>query len=306
MIHEPTRFLYRAHTGALPPAGPCICWLCGGPCLPADASDDISRAAADVVRSTFNDHARARRGGDSEVCCHACAWYFDHKIMRPGAKRAMGFFTKSILVLGDEWREWEREEMADALLRWHAEGLPADAVAALNYSKKKHVLPWARVNRAGVRRPWIETDAGRVRLPDDLPQTLCVIADLWARGYGKTQLATGQLNPYVLAQSDTPARDLALVALLAPHVGTPTMDLLTYCVTEENRDRLTRELAPFLPRTLPSPAESGAAAGGAERGRRSVVQEPLRPPVVGHSGGARQAVRPDEPRPGAVEQLGLL
>lgn len=305
-MHPATHALYHAEYGTWPTPGRAICWLCGEPCPEPDPADPLSRDAADVVRSTFNDHARARRGGDSEVCCHACAWYFDYKILRDGAKRAMGLFTKTVLVLGDTWREWEREEMADDLLGWHRDGLPADAVLTCNYSKQKHVLPWARVSPAGSRRPWVETDAGRVRIPDDWPVLLAVIAELWAAGYGKGQLAAGQLSPFILARSPHPARDLALVRLLAAHVGTPTLDLATYAVTEINRDRLARELAAVLPGSVPSPAASGASGADPERGRGPRLQEPLRAPVVGDAGGAHQAVRHDEPRPRAVEQLGFL
>lgn len=301
-----THLLYRAEHGELPPTGPCICWLCGHPCPPASSDDPISRDAGDVVRSTFSDHAKARRGGDSEVCCHACAWYFEFKILRPGGARGMGFYTKTILVLGHEWREWDREQMADDLLSWYAEGLPDVAVLSINYSKKKHVIPWARPNPKGSRRPWIDTDTGRVRLPDGWPALLGVIAELWAAGYGKGQLAAGQLNPYVLSKSPQPARDLMLVRLLDPYVGTPTIDLATYVVTEDNRDRLARELAPSLPGFLPPPAESGSAGADPECSGGSVVQEPLRPAVVGDRRGARKARRDDEPRPREVEQLGFL
>lgn len=37
LIQEPTRFLYRAHAGELPPDGPCICWLWRAPGVPARA-----------------------------------------------------------------------------------------------------------------------------------------------------------------------------------------------------------------------------------------------------------------------------
>lgn len=306
MVAVATHLLYHAHFGELPPEGPEICWLCGEPCPPPDPADGISRAAADVVRSTFNDHAKARRGGDSEVCCHACAWYFDHKIMRPGGKRAMGFFTKTIIVFPDHWREWEREEMAGDLLLWHREGVPADCVVTINFSKQKHVVPWARVSPAGTRRPWIATDNGMLRLPDQLPQMVAAVADLWGRGYGKTMLGRAELNPFTLAKSTDPAGDLAVCRLLEPHANTLALAMATYIVTEDNRERLARELAAFLPRTEPLPAASGGAADYPERGGRPVVQKQVRPPVVGDTRGACKAVRHDEPRPDPVEQLSLL
>jgi hypothetical protein len=236
----PTRFLHRAHHGTLPPAGDATCWLCAAPC-PADGP-----RAGDVVRSTFADAARARRGGATEVCCPACAWYFDHKILRPGAKRAMGFFTKTIAATPDRWYEWERETMADDCLAWLRDGLPTDMLLTINYSKQKHVIPWAIVNPAGTRQPWIETDAGRLRVPADLGALLGAVAALWAAGHTKTAIAQAQLTPFVLARAARPAAHLALVRTLAPDVGSPLMDFLTYLVTEANRDRLAREHAAVL------------------------------------------------------------
>lgn len=306
MVAVATHLLYHAHFGELPPAGSEICWLCGEPCPPAGSEDEISREAADVVRSTFNDHARARRGGESEVCCHACAWYFDHKIMRPGAKRAMGFFTKTIIAFPDHWREWEREEMADDLLAWHRDGVPEDCVLTINYSKQKHVVPWARVSRRGTRRPWVETDRGRVRLPDALPSMIAAVADLWGRGYGKTQLGRGELNPFVLAKSADPAGDLAVCRIIEPHAGSLALEMATYIVTEDNRERLARELATLLPRAQSASATSGRDADHPERGGGPVVQEPVPAPVVGHARGTRETVRDDVERPDSVQQLALF
>lgn len=306
MVAVATHLLYQAHFGEPPPTGPELCWLCGERCPPADPADEISRAAANVVRSTFNDHAKARRGGESEVCCHACAWYFDHKIMRPGAKRAMGFFTKTIIVFPDHWREWGREEMADDLLRWHRDGVPDDCVLTINYSKQKHVVPWARVNRAGTTRPWIATDNGQFRLPDALPAMVAAVADLWGRGYGKTQLGRAELSPFILARSEDPAGDLAVCELLRPHANTLALGMATYIVTEANRERLAGELAALLPRAESAPAASGRAADHPERGGGSLVQEQVSTQVVGHARGARETLRDDVERPDPVEQLALF
>lgn len=306
MVAVATHLLYLAHFGELPPTGSEICWLCGQPCPPPSPDDPISRWAQDVVRSTFNDHAKARRGGESEVCCHACAWYFDYKIMRDGGKRAMGFFTKTIIVFSDHWREWDREEMADDLLRWHRDGVPDDCVLTINYSKQKHVVPWARVNPAGTRRPWIATDNGEFRLPDALPAMVAAVADLWGRGYGKTQLGRAELSPFILAKSVDPAGDLAVCRVLEPHANTLALEMATYIVTEANRERLARELAALLPRTEPLPATGGGAADHPERGGGSRVQAEVSPAVVGDARGAREAVRDDIERPDPLEQLALF
>src|SRR5690606_32784292 len=82
MTATPTHLLYRAHFGEPVPTGPAICWLCGESCPEVDSTEEISRAASKVVRPTFTDHDRGR-ASDSDVFCHACAWYFDYKILRP-------------------------------------------------------------------------------------------------------------------------------------------------------------------------------------------------------------------------------
>lgn len=294
-----TRLWYAADTGQAIESGPVACWLCGLPCRAEDC-----RPAADVVRDTFSDHDRAR--ASSGLCCPACAAYLDYKILRPGQKRGMGLYTKSVLVLGSEWSEWARERMAADLLAWHQHGLPVVAVLACNYSKQKHVLPWARVNPAGTRRPWVQTDKGAVRLTDALPVLVGAVATLWASGHGKTALANAQLTPFVLARSPDPVHDLNLAAVLAPHAGGPELELASYVVTEENRDGYARELAPLLPGAHAAPAAGGNAGGDRERGGRPGIQRPLCPPVVGDAGGAREALRDDERRPGPLEQLALL
>src|SRR5690606_2699976 len=99
----PTALLYRAEHGVTAPAGDAVCWLCGAAC-PADGP-----RAEDVIRSTFNDHARARRGGDSDVICPACAWYFDHRT-HEGHGATGKLFTYSLRVFASHWRPWERSE----------------------------------------------------------------------------------------------------------------------------------------------------------------------------------------------------
>src|SRR5690606_30788716 len=111
---------------------------------------------------------------------------------------------------------------------------------------------------------------------------------------------------YTLARSPDPAGDFAVVALLRPYVGSALMDLLTYIVTEVNRERHARELAALLPVSRPLPAAGRAAVGDRERGGRPRVQEPVPATVVGHTRGASQARGSDEREPGGVEQLGLL
>src|SRR5690606_41507235 len=151
----PTARLYRAEDGVTAPAGDAVCWLCGAAC-PADGP-----RAEDVIRSTFNGHARARRGGDSDVICPACAWYYDHRI-GDGHGATGKLFTFSLRVFESEWRPWQRSEIAADLVQWLRYGLPEPAVLVVNYSRKKHVLPWARVNAAGARMLRVATDQGEV------------------------------------------------------------------------------------------------------------------------------------------------
>src|SRR5690606_19911207 len=100
--------------------------------------------------------------------------------------------------------------------------------------------------------------------------------------------------------------DLAHVALIARHVGTPVPDLISYIVTEESRERHARELAAFLPRARPLPAAGGAPAGDRQRGSGSRIQKPVPEAVVGDARGASEARRADQREPGGVEQFGLF
>lgn len=302
----PTRFLFRAEHGRLCREGPVSCWLCGG-ATPEDAA-----CPDDVIRSTYSDHARARKGGEIEVVCEACEWYFDHKILRPGGKRGMGFYTKSILVWPDRWDEWLRENMAADLLHWMEEGLPQPAILALNYSKQKHVIPGneaspaARVNPAGTHLPWIATDTGQVAPPAELPDILAVIGDLWRRGYPKSLIAQGVPGGHVLRGAEDPGGDISLHRWLARWANTPEMDLCTYIVTEENRDHLARGVGAVLQCVHRGPAAGGAAPRDSERRRRAGSQVPVPAQVVADARGASKASRPDGTRPGGSEQLDLL
>ena len=314
MSAHPLRLWYLAETGA-EPDGPATCWLCAGPTpdagpTPAEVAGvihhDLARLAKHVFSGNFTDHDRGRGTGD--VVCPACAAYFAYTLpeYRGRGGAAGKLFGVHMRCMASGWRTWDRAEMADDLLGWHRDGLPENAALTITYSRKKHTLPWARVNLAGERRPWIRFDAAEARVPPDLPALVAAMADLWARGYGKTLLADGVLHPATLAQSDDPVADLAHVALIARHVGSPIPDLISYIVTEDNRERHARELAPLLPRPRPLPTAGGTSAGDRERGGRPAVQEPVPAPVVADPRGAREARRADRREPGGVEQLGLL
>jgi len=292
----PTAFWYRAKTGRLPATGDAACWLCGAGC-PADSAPVDA-----AIRVTFTNHDRAA-ARESTVVCEACAAYLDHKWMRSGQKRAMGLYTKSLLVWPDRWGEWERERMADDLLAWHADGLSSASIAALNYSKQKHVIPWARINSAGNRRPWISTDEGAVRLSDDFPALLAALAGLWARGYPKVLLVRGELASNVLARAANPVLDMDAMRALAPHVESPLLDLVSYVLTEDNRDRLAGFPPAVLGSAQSTSAEGRRAGRTAQRSGRPGVQAPVRTPMVGHAGGASQTVRHDFGRPRPLDQL---
>jgi len=264
------------------------------------------------VRSTFSDMARARAGGDGPIC-QACQHYLDRKILRDGQKRGMGLYTKTVIVWAGpapRWQEWEREAMADDLLAWAGSGLPEPAYLTCNYSKHKHVLPWARRSEAGERLPWISTDAGDVRLVRDWPALVWCVAWLWSRGYPKTLIATGSVSAWALSGSDDPATDLAAAGALKSYAHTPLIDLLTYIVTEANRDRLCDTLArragEFLRCDVAGAAGGVPARGDPQRRRRSELQESLPEAVVGDVGGAGAARGDDVGRADPVEQLSLL
>lgn len=295
----PTRFLYRAEHGTVPPPGDKTCWLCGAPTSHTAAFDK-------VVRSTLQDVARTRAGGTDAVCCEACDWYYEFKIMREGAKRAMGFFTKSIIVWPTRWEEWLRASMADQLLDWHANGVPADCILALNFSKQGHVIPTARINTEGDTRPWVSTDNGNARVPDDLPDVLAAIAALWIAGHPKTLIARGEPSPHVLRTAPRPADDLALLALVSRHAGTPVVDIATYVVTEDNRDRLARGATAVLERVRREPTARHLAADNRERGGRPEPQVPVPAQVVADAGGPRAHSGNDRKHDSGLQQQPLF
>lgn len=303
MIH-PLHALYRAETGRVVEPGPETCWFCAGRCSGGVAVDE-------AVRSTFSDMARARAGGDGPVC-DACAFYLDFKILRPGGQRGMGLYTKTVIVwAGDlpRWEEWPRERMADDLLGWDETGLPEPAYLTCNYSKQKHVLPWAKLTRPGPGRPWISTDQGHVWLPQEWQGLLWCMAWLWDRGYPKTLIAHGSLAGHALARSDDPTTDLLAAEALRRHGAGPSLDFLSYILTEDNRGRLRDSLAgrarPLLGGHVPGSTSGGNAGAAAQRGGRSGSQEPVPAPVVADGGGAGAPGGDDERGPDAMEQLGL-
>lgn len=304
-VVHPLRALYTAETGEAVAPGGLVCWFCGGPCA---GGADVHA----VVRSTFSDMARARAGDDGPVCA-ACEFYLDFKIKRPGGSRAMGLYTKTVRVdLGSPptWSEWLREEMYPDLLRMAEHGAEQPVYLTCNYSKQKHVLPWARLTPAGERWPWISTDQGDVRLtPDWLGLTWC-IAWLWARGYPKTLLRNGQLGVYQLANSDDPATDLAAAAALAQRGADPLLDFLSYIVTEDNRDLICDSLAgrarPLLRGVEPRAADRRAARDADQRRGKPGAQEPLPPAVVGHARDQGPDRGADHELTGGMEQLGLF
>lgn len=300
------RTFYRAETGEPEPTGQAICWFCAGPC-----SEDAPEPA-DVVRSTFSDMARARAGGDGPIC-PACEFYLDFKLLRPGGKRGMGLYTKTVVVqagpVRPSWREWGREEMLPDLLEIEAQGLPYGAYFTCNYSKQKHVLPWARLSTAGERYPWISTDQGDVHLAPDWPALAWCVAWLWDRGYPKLMAAAGQLTAYHLAGSDEPAMDLAAARALAAAPG-PLTEYVSYIVTEDNRgwvcDTLAGQACPLLRRHDAGAADRLATRGDPQRGGGPELQKPLPQTVVGDRGGAGAAGGDDVGEPDPVEQYRLL
>ena len=230
-----TALLYHAEHGMLPPPGDAICWLCGAAC-PADGP-----RAEDVIRSTFNDHARARRGGDSDVICPACAWYFDHRI-GDGHGATGKLFTYSLRVFASHWRPWERSEIAGDLIGWIDHGLPESAVLLVNYSRKKHVLPWARVNAAGARVLRVATDEGEVTVDVMFVHLLGAVVRLRDRGHRSADLLRAQPTVNALAKSPTPRVDLELLRVLELHRG-PALHLAIHLATEEAREQLAGSLA---------------------------------------------------------------
>ncbi|HEX7088776.1 MAG TPA: hypothetical protein VF192_01500 [Longimicrobiales bacterium] len=231
----PTALLYRAEHGTVPPAGDAICWLCGVGC-PADGP-----RADDVIRSTFNDHARARRGGDSDVICAACAWYFDYRIGQ-GHGATGKLFTYSLRVLESGWRPWQRSEIAGDLLLWIRDGLPEPAVLVVNYSRKKHVLPWARVNAAGTRVLRVATDEGEATIGETFTELLGAVVRLRDRGHRSADLVQARPTAAVLARSPAPRLDIDLLRVLERHRG-PALQLAIHLTTEEARERLAGSLA---------------------------------------------------------------
>lgn len=304
MTHHPLHAFFRAETGRAVDPGPDTCWFCGASCHGA-------ARVADIVRSTFSDMDRARAGADGPVC-EACAFYLDFKFLRPGQKRGMGLYTKTVIVwAGAEprWEEWPRERMADDVLRWDEYCLPEPAYLTCNYSKQKHVLPWAKLSSDDGSRPWISTDNGDVLLRRDFPGLLWCLAWLWSRGYPKTLLPHGVLAAHALAKSDNPALDLRAAGALRRIGAGPELEYLSYIVTEDNRDRLCDSLAgraaTLLGCDVPRPTGGSNAGRDPQLGSRPDVQEPLPPEVVAAPGGAGQARGDDEPGPDALEQLGL-
>lgn len=300
--HRATRLLYHATEGEPAPGGPLDCWFCGGPC------PESAPLASTVVRSTFSDMARAAYDDGDGPICPACVHYLDYKILRPGQKRAMGLFTKAVIVWDDppELAEWLREDLADQLIRWTTEGLGRPAFLALNYSKQKHVLPWARRNEHGTRILFVATDIGETLATPYVLRMMGAVAELWRRGHPKGLIARAELAQHVLARSASPADELALVERLRPYAGAPLMDLATYAVTEDNRDRIAGQLSGLLPGHGPAPAAGGAARGARESRGGPGVQEPVSPAVVGHSRGACAALGHDERQPHELEQRDLF
>lgn len=312
---HPLRLWYQAETGRQVPPGPATCWLCAGATLPTDTDPatitgsihaDLARLAKGVFSSSFMDHDKGR--GGSEVICPACAAYFTYVAPSSTGKGASGkLFTWHLKVFRSHWQRWDRETMADDVLAWLRDGLPEDGAFGVTYSHKKHTLPWSRVTVAGSRQVWIRLDGAEVCLrPDTFPPVLAAIAALWMRGYNKRLLAAGHLHPMTLARSDDPATDLATVALIQPHVGSPLPELCSYLVTEATRARHTHTLATLLPSPRrPQPAR-GAPAGAPQRRRRSGAQKPLPAPLVADAGGARQTGGADQQQSDGVEQYDLF
>jgi hypothetical protein len=298
MMH-PIRFFYRAHHGSLPPEGDRTCWLCG-------SKTSHSARAVDVVRSTFPEAARERFGGVDDVCCEACDWYYDFKIFREGAKRAMGFFTKSVLVRSDGWVEWLRPTMLTELLEWHAGGLPDDMILGLNFSKQGHAIPNGRVLPRGSRELILSTDDGLIALPREWPELTGAVAWLWSRGHVKTLISEARATPMALRRSDDPAADLGLLAFLRPWANSLVMNALTYVVTEEERDAHSRFASGVLQRIRRVPAEGSFAVGDRECGRELVVQESVQEALVADAGGKSTSGGTHGIKPGRVEQSGLF
>lgn len=278
---HPLRVFYAAETGRSVPSGPHACWFCAQPCAEG-------RRPEEVIRSTFSDMARARAGGDGPVCV-ACAFYLDFKILRPGQQRAMGLFTKTVTLWdgggAPRWEEWERESMADDLLRWDRDGLPEPGYLTTNYSKQKHVLPWARRSEQADRSPWITTDQGYVRLPFDWPVLAWCFATLWRDGHRKGSILDRQLDAWALAKVSRPEVHLRLAHHLWDRIAGAPFAYLSYIITEESCDRLcdtlTERAAAVLGDLVPAAACCGAARDRAEPRRGRPVQKPLSAPVVG-------------------------
>lgn len=298
MIH-PIRFLYRAHHGTLPPAGDRVCWLCGG-------STSHNAEPLKVVRSTYADAARERHGGGDSVCCEACDWYYEYKIVRDEKSRPMGFFTKSVLVHADKWVEWLRPAMLQDILRWQRDGLPSDSILCLNYSKQGHAIPTARVLPAGARELVISTELGLVGVPSEFLELTAAIAWLWERKHAKGLIAEGRATPSALRASEDPGVDMDLLRFVSRWSGSPVMDLATYVVTEEERSDHSRHVEGFLQRIRRVPAAGSVAAGDRERGGVPGIQIALQEAVVADGGGTRSSREPDRKQSGRVEQSSLF
>lgn len=297
---SPTAAMFRAHEGRLPAAGGASCWMCGFPCPEGSAE------ASGVIRATFSDADRLTKGGGAQVACEACEWYYDFKILRDGGKRGMGLYTKSVIVWPDRWEEWERETMADLLIEMQERGAPEDVMLCLNFSKQQHVVPWARTVPAGSRSIVVSLDRGAyVRIPLRTRFLAGCVAELWRRGHPKTLIAQAKPAPAVIRKAADPAGDMLLLAQLTRWVGSREMDVLTYIVTEDNRDRLAGGCHPLLRDSGREPEGGGVVGVARESGCRPQLQEQVSDAVVGHPGGVGQTGGEDVGGPHGMEQLGL-
>jgi len=312
MIVHPLRLWYLAERGVEAPTGSATCWFCGFPCTAAGDESNLPnihviRARA-AISGNFTDFDHAHGRAVSDVLCAACAGYFGYTMPEyEGRGGAAGkLFTYHLRVGASGWSPWERDEILPDLQSWIDEGSPEPMALTVCFSRKKHTLPFARINPAGARRLAVMTDAGEARVGPGFMISVGAVAWLWSRGHPKGSIGDARPSSSHLAASDDPAGDLAAFATLRPMAGTALLRLATYTVTEENRDGCAREFASVLQRIRRVSAARGAVAGAAEPWSQPGIQEPVSAPVVDDPGGAREVVRQDEPGSHPLEQLHFL
>lgn len=180
------------------------CWVCGGAWTRGVALDAW-------LTDTFTAHTRARCPG-ATIVCEPCAWVCARLSPVPGRPpkegKAFGgnFRNYSHVFDADDYQNFSKGEKPK-LLAWLRGPRRGEWFAAIADSGQKHVVPWAPINPAGVRRGVVLFEEQIVQLPDAAGWSLVdEMAALLTLGATKEEIERGDYGARAWQLAETQLR----------------------------------------------------------------------------------------------------